>query len=75
MKELCAELNEPKQALMRRAVDQMGLSVVRSLAAEVSVIEAKGGQMTAAGDRRRTPGGVFWRLLRKVRTLLLFVFL
>ena len=50
---------------MRRAVDACGVSYVASLVTRVHEIEAKGGQMTCDGDRRRTPGGVFWRLLKE----------
>jgi len=38
--------------------------VASQLRAEVQALEASGGQMTASGDRKRTPGGVFWNLLK-----------
>lgn len=64
-REVCRTLNEPKLPLMRRAIDTLGISAVESLVARVHEIEEQGGQMTAEGDRRRTPGGVFWKLLKQ----------
>ena len=64
-RDVCRTLNEPKLPLMRRAIDTLGISAVESLVARVHEIEEQGGQMTAEGDRRRTPGGVFWKLLKQ----------
>ena len=49
---------------MRRAIDVIGIVAANDLAIEVGRIEGAGGQMTSDGARRRTPGGVFWALLR-----------
>lgn len=49
---------------MRRAVDMLGVGLVASLVSRVHEIESRGGQMTFDGDRRRTPGGVFWKLFK-----------
>ena len=63
-RDLCGDLGEPKEALMRRAIDVIGIVAANDLAIEVGRIEGAGGQMTSDGARRRTPGGVFWALLR-----------
>jgi hypothetical protein len=67
-KQLAAELHEPKLALLRRAVNLLGVTVASQLLADVQALEASGGQMTASGDRKRTPGGVFWNLLKAQAT-------
>jgi len=65
VKKICMELNEPKQPLMRRCVDRLGIDYVQELLDEVQKVERDGGQMTSDGDRKRTPGGVFWNLLKQ----------
>lgn len=67
-RELCQTLKEPKLPLMRRALDTLGVSAVEDLLQDVDKVEISGGQMTADGDRRRTPGGVFWNLLKQRAT-------
>ena len=63
-RDLCGDLGEPKESLMRRAIDVIGVVDANSIAIEVGAIEGAGGQMTSDGSRRRTPGGVFWALLK-----------
>ncbi|GJP75473.1 hypothetical protein CLOP_g5915 [Closterium sp. NIES-67] len=60
----CARLGEPKRALMRRAVHAVGGDAVAQMLVEVDAVQRCGGQLTADGKRRRTPGGVFWNVLR-----------
>jgi len=48
-----------------RAVDRLGPDRARAFLARVQEIEAGGGQMLPDGSRRRTPGGLFFLLLRQ----------
>jgi len=48
-----------------RAVDCLGAERVRAFLAQVQDIEAAGGRMLPDGSRRRTPGGLFFLLLRQ----------
>ena len=69
-RDLCGDLGEPKESLMRRAIECIGIPMANDLAIEVGAIEGGGCQMTADGSRRRTPGGVFWALLKtKARSI------
>ncbi len=48
-----------------RAVDRLGPAPARAVLAQVQEIEAGGGRMLPDGSRRRTPGGLFFLLLRQ----------
>jgi len=48
-----------------RAVDRLGTDQARAFLAQVQDIEAGGGRMLPDGSRRRTPGGLFFLLLRQ----------
>jgi len=48
-----------------RAVDRLGPAQARAVLAQVQEIEAGGGRMLPDGSRRRTPGGLFFLLLRQ----------
>jgi hypothetical protein len=50
---------------MKRALESIGVVAANDIAIEVGRIEGAGGQMTTDGARRRTPGGVFWALLKE----------
>lgn len=47
-------------------IDLMGHERVGELVETVGEIEAKGGLLTRSGNRRRTPGGVFFKLVKGV---------
>src|SRR5215217_2330606 len=49
---------------IRRAVRAFGEERARALLAETLAIEAAGGELLPDGRRRRTPGGIFFRLVR-----------
>jgi len=48
-----------------RAVDRLGPAQARAFLAQVQEIEAGGGRILPDGSRRRTPGGLFFLLLRQ----------
>ncbi|CDJ27563.1 uncharacterized protein EMH_0088680 [Eimeria mitis] len=60
---LCALLKEKNTALLERAIHRRGVAECAELLEETLQIEASGGMLTKDG-RRRTPGGVFLRLLQ-----------
>lgn len=62
--EIAAALQEKNTHLVRRVVEVLGADAARAHLAEALRIEAAGGELVASGKRRRTPGGVFFRLVR-----------
>jgi len=48
-----------------RAVDQLGVERARAFLTQVQDIEAGGGRMLPDSSRRRTPGGLFFLLVRQ----------
>jgi len=69
--ELAEQLGErDEQPLQQigRAVASLGEAPLRAILAETLVIEAGGGETIMSGKRRRTPGGVFFRLVRERAT-------
>lgn len=60
----CKYLREPKSYLVWEAVKKLGFSAVEELLKQVDIIESRGGQLTADGKRRRTPGGILWNILK-----------
>ncbi|KAL8453155.1 hypothetical protein Emed_001025 [Eimeria media] len=61
--ELSVRLREKNTALLERAIHRRGVAECMQILQEALTVEADGGQLTAEG-RRRTPGGVFLRLLQ-----------
>jgi len=60
----CTQLREKNCTLVREVIRRIGARGVRRLVAETMRVQRSGGLMTADGARRRTPGGVFFHLLR-----------
>eukprot|EP00899_Mesostigma_viride_P017287 jgi/Mesvir1/2555/Mv09611-RA.1 len=64
VRQMCEMLQEKKWWMFRLTVDKLGREVVEGFLDRVREIEKSGGEMTADGVRRRTPGGVFWRVVK-----------
>jgi hypothetical protein len=62
--EIAAELGEPNVKLIQRIVARIGPDATLAFLAEVLATEAAGGLLTSEGTCRRTPGGVFFYLVR-----------
>src|SRR5262249_42075625 len=62
---LAEALQEPKKALLAKVLRTMGPARCAAILAETLTIEAHGGMLVQAGDRRRTPGGTFFHLVRQ----------
>ena len=66
--EIAAQLGETAAFPVRqigRAVTTLGEERVRDFVAEALAVEARGGMLLPDGSRRRTPGGVFFHLVRQ----------
>lgn len=62
---LAASLQESKKALLAKVLRTLGQERCQAIFTEACAIEASGGMLTSAGDRRRTAGGTFFRLVRQ----------
>jgi hypothetical protein len=62
---LAASLHESKKALLAKVLRTLGHERCQAIFAETLSIESNGGMLTSAGDRRRTAGGTFLRLVRQ----------
>ena len=58
-------LQEPKKSLLAKVLRTLGQERCQAIFAEACTIEAHGGMLVKAGDRRRTPGGTFFHLVRQ----------
>ena len=61
-------LGETNPHLVRRVVEVLGPAIASAHYTEALRIEAAGGELISSGKRRRTPGGVFFRLVRSATT-------
>lgn len=62
---LAQVLHEPKVWLLRRVLRVLGVERTTAVLVETLHVEAAGGMLTPDGTRRKTPGGVFLRLVRQ----------
>ena len=62
---LAETLQEPKKALLAKVLRTLGQERCQALLADTLTIESTGGLLVKAGDRRRTPGGTFFHLVRQ----------
>ena len=66
--QLAAALQEPNVDLLRQVLTVLGPDHTAQLLAQTLEIEAAGGMLIMNGKRRRTPGGVFFQLVRQQAT-------
>jgi PHAX RNA-binding domain-containing protein len=65
---LAAILQEPKVPLLRQVLRTVGPERCAAILADTLACEARGGMLTKDGTRRRTPGGVFFQLVKERAT-------
>jgi len=65
---LAAILQEPKVPLLRQVLRTLGQDRCAAILADTLTSEANGGMLTKDGTRRRTPGGVFFQLVKERAT-------
>jgi hypothetical protein len=58
-------LQEPKVALLRQVLRTLGQDRTAAILTDTLRCEAAGGMRTKDGSRRRTPGGVFFQLVKE----------
>ena|SRR6516225_5278311 len=58
-------LQEPNVPLLRQVLRTLGQDRCAAILADTLTCEANGGMLTKDGTRRRTPGGVFFQLVRE----------
>jgi hypothetical protein len=63
--QLAAVLQEPNVELLRQVLVVLGPDHTAELLAQTLEVEAAGGLLVTNGTRRRTPGGVFFHLVRQ----------
>jgi len=62
---LAQVLQEPKRALLTKVLRTLGVDRTAAILADTLQREAAGGMLTKDATRRRTPGGVFFHLVRQ----------
>src|SRR5216683_8087171 len=62
---LAEALQEPNRPLLTQVLRLLGTDRTTAILAETLTCEANGGMLTKDGTRRRTPGGVFFQLVRQ----------
>lgn len=62
--EIAKQLNEPNTELIGKIVNAIGIERVSEYLQKTLTIEAEGGMMTRDGERQRTPGGVFFYVVK-----------
>ena len=65
---LADALQEPNRPLLTQVLRVLGQDRCAAILAETLTYEANGGMLTKDGTRRRTPGGVFFQLVREQAT-------
>lgn len=65
VEEIAHALTEKNVELIKTAVEVIGAERAQALLQQALAVEAQGGMLTSDESRRRTPGGVFFQLVRK----------
>jgi hypothetical protein len=65
---LAEALQEPKRTLLLKVLRMFGIDRTTAILADTLQCEANGGMLTKDGTRRRTPGGVFFQLVKERAT-------
>lgn len=65
---IAEQLNEPVIWLVQRVVEVLGESRTEEIFQKTIEVEGQGGLPTANAERRRTPGGVFFKLVKEHAT-------
>lgn len=68
IKHIAETLNEPNIILVRKVIRLIGPERAETCLQKTLEVEANGGMMTRDGSRRRTPGGVFFQVVRETST-------
>ena len=67
-RELARVLHEPCPWMLSRALRTLGAECCVAILIDTLSIESNGGMWTKDGSRRRSPGGTFLQLVRRVKT-------
>ena len=65
VEKVAAVLQEPNIPLLRQVLRTLGQDRWGAILTDTLTCEAQGGMLTKDGTRRRTPGGVFFQLVRE----------
>ena len=68
VEKLAEILQEPKAPLLRQVLRTFGPERTVAMLTDTLQCEAQGGMLTKDGSRRRTPGGVFFQLVKERAT-------
>src|SRR5215510_4976900 len=68
VEKVAAVLQEPNIPLLRQVLRTLGQDRWGAILTDTLTCEAQGGMLTKDGTRRRTPGGVFFQLVRERAT-------
>jgi hypothetical protein len=68
VEQLAQALQEPKRTLLTQVLRTLGMDRTTAILAETLTCEANGDMLTKDGKRRRTPGGVFFQLVKQQAT-------
>jgi hypothetical protein len=68
VEQLAQALHEPKRTLLTKVLCTLGMDRTTAILTDTLTCEANGGMLTKDGTRRRTPGGVFFQLVKERTT-------